>query len=505
MAAPTPDEVALLPIDDVETANEKHPEHRRLGKRSGLLSCTGALLLTAAAIALAASPRMLQKRASPVHSSRGDTISLETTRCKLQKLRDAKGDCGGNDVHGKSLHAGSASKCLESCLDVAACKYFIYWPGKPTSAHDCYPKHICNRNTGGGEAYAYTVESCGQLHAEAATTQPISTVHPTTEAPEEENSATGGHDEKDDKGCCSFGGHTECAKPWDNCHTGLQGKCCSDYQPDKMKDCEECNGEWITLPQSMCDTGHSIEKPLPHIFGYSSSAKKHATVKVLSYNLFWWKLMDKEGGNGGSAGKLIKQSAEDAPYDIMGFQECTQPYRVLSDAGMDKDFLPWHTNQNICICYRKAAWEELEKGEHIVANDANVPGQNFGQRTGQWIRLRNKETNETLFFVNHHGPLPLSSGGQGGGPSVAYNLLRLIQRNATKGDAVVMTGDFNSVATSWTVKQLGCGLNRVFSGTKFGGVDHIFSNLGGHHIVSTKNLGQGGSDHDAINAVISLR
>jgi len=310
--------------------------------------------------------------------------------------------------------------------------------------------------------------------------------------------------ERPPEGCCSWSGHTHCGKPWENCQTGLGGACCSGTITTDIKECEKCKGQWITLPQSICDKGHSYEKPLPYIWNYTKAGKKRTRVKILSYNLFWWHLFDKKNGEGGKAGKLIKKSADKLPFDFMGFQECTQPYRVLFDAGLDKEFAAWHTNQNICIAYRKKVWELLKKGEDIVANDQQKPGQNFGQRTGQWVHMRHKETNETIFYVNHHGPLPLSTGGQWGGPTVAYNLLNLIKKHGAEGEAVFMTGDFNSVQTSMTVRQLGCGLHRVFSGTKFGGVDHIFSNLAGAHVVSTANLGQGGSDHDAISAVFEL-
>jgi len=314
----------------------------------------------------------------------------------------------------------------------------------------------------------------------------------------------GESDEEAPKGCCAWGDHTHCAKPWENCQTGLGGSCCSATVAADVKECERCRGEWIVLPQSTCDKGHSLEKPLPYVWNYSSSGEGRLRVRVLSYNLFWWHLFDKNNGEGGSAGKLLKRSAEKTPFDFMGFQECQQPYRVLFDAGMDKDFTAWHTNQNICMAYRKKVWELLKRGEQIVANDQPKPGQNFGQRTGMWARFRHRKTNETVLFVNHHGPLPLSTGGQWGGPSVAYNLLTLVQKHGRKGEPVFMTGDFNSVKTSMTVRQLGCGLHRVFSGVKFGGIDHIFSNLDASRVDSTANLGQGGSDHDAISAVLSL-
>merc|ERR1719166_1215 len=109
-----------------------------------------------------------------------------------------------------------------------------------------------------------------------------------------------------------------------------------------------------------------------------------------------------------------------------------------------------------------------------------------------------------MLFANHHGPLPISSGGQWGPSATVYKLLSVITENAREGDAVVLVGDFNSDVNSVTVRQMSCRLNKVFSGVKFGGVDHIFANLRGAHVAHSQNLGQGGSDHDAISAVFDL-
>jgi len=308
---------------------------------------------------------------------------------------------------------------------------------------------------------------------------------------------------KDPPGCCSYKGHTECAKPWENCELGLGGECCSGVQMG-LEVCEKCQGEWISLPQNACAHGHSLEKPLPHVWNYSANGKANLKLKVLTYNLFWWHLFVKLRGDNGKAGKLIKQTSTELPYDIMAFQECQNPYHVLFDAGLDKTYKAWRSHQNTCLAYRKELWQELGHGTQTVAIDGNVKGQNFGARTGMWMRLRHKKTNETVFFVNHHGPLPLSSGGQWGAPATAYNLLNLVEVNGTKGEVVVMVGDFNSVTTSETITQMGCGIRRVLSGTKFGGVDHIFTNLEDSRIISAKPVGQGGSDHDALAAVFDI-
>merc|ERR1711865_259843 len=47
-------------------------------------------------------------------------------------------------------------------------------------------------------------------------------------------------------------------------------------------------------------------------------------------------------------------------------------------------------------------------------------------------------------------------------------------------------------------------MNRVYTGSSHGGVDHVFSNCAGSMVESTNNLGSGGSDHDALNVVFNI-
>jgi len=85
--------------------------------------------------------------------------------CELKKLREAKGDCAGGDVVGQAIHAGDASKCQDLCISLDACKAFVFWPDRDADKKDCYPKQVCNTNTGDGDVYAYDAQACREEKA----------------------------------------------------------------------------------------------------------------------------------------------------------------------------------------------------------------------------------------------------------------------------------------------------------------------------------------------------
>jgi len=224
-------------------------------------------------------------------------------------------------------------------------------------------------------------------------------------------------------------------------------------------------------------------------------------VKVLSYNLFWWNLFGRRNGHGGSAGRLVAKGAASGSYDLIGFQEADDVKRVLRDAGLQGQYgvlaggcMGW--------VYQRSRWQLLSHGWAPVAEDRRE--QWYGSRSVQFGRVRHKATGKTLFFANHHGPLPVNTGGLCGGRATAYNILKTIAMNAKSGDAIVMVGDFNSARRSSEIRTLDQYMFRIFSGTVIGGIDHIYSNCGGQHAVRAKKLGRGGSDHDAIEAVLHL-
>jgi len=213
-------------------------------------------------------------------------------------------------------------------------------------------------------------------------------------------------------------------------------------------------------------------------------------VKVLSYNLYWWNLFGERRGNGGSAGKLI---AGNGPFDILGFQECDDIHRVLSDAGLSGSY----GIISRLIAYKKDTWESLARTySRDVAEDGHWGGRRW-KRSVHYARLRHRATGKVVFFANLHGPLPVNSGGICGPEATAYNILRAIATEAEPGDVKIFLGDLNADGTSETQRTLGRFMHRVYHHW----VDAIYSSCPGQ---GGKNLGSGGSDHDALEATFEI-
>eukprot|EP00405_Crypthecodinium_cohnii_P015648 CAMPEP_0206459352 /NCGR_PEP_ID=MMETSP0324_2-20121206/24124_1 /ASSEMBLY_ACC=CAM_ASM_000836 /TAXON_ID=2866 /ORGANISM="Crypthecodinium cohnii, Strain Seligo" /LENGTH=313 /DNA_ID=CAMNT_0053930885 /DNA_START=85 /DNA_END=1023 /DNA_ORIENTATION=+ len=217
------------------------------------------------------------------------------------------------------------------------------------------------------------------------------------------------------------------------------------------------------------------------------------TFKVMTYNLFWWNLYGQRNGNNGSASKLIAA----ARPDIIGFQETDDVFRVLREGGMSGTYSALQEPRATAVAWDSTKWQLLSNGYGDVAEDQRQ--QYYGLRVATWARLQNWEIGKVVLFVNHHGPLTVNSGGQWGAEATANNIWNLIEQNRQPDDVVVLVGDFNSMRGTQTITILASRIPLRFTGTSFGGVDHIFTNT---EVVSTQNLGPGGSDHDALMATL---
>jgi hypothetical protein len=315
---------------------------------------------------------------------------------------------------------------------------------------------------------------------------------------------------KTEKGCCW--------KPLDPCAKDPEGGKDPKYWGSALS--EPATG---VPPDAWCQQGHPKERRVPRVPPYQEGVEANAKnpalrVKVLSYNLYWWNLFKTHHGNmkcrswvkwcnlPGTAGELVASANADEPFDVMGFQECEDPGRVLYDAKILGNYTVFQGPHATCMAFRNTSWTLLgSNGSAEVAEDGDWVRNNYwSKRTAQWIRLRHKLTNQTLFFMNHHGPLPLHSGGLCGGLATAYNILQLIYSNMESGDAVVLVGDFNANSKSMTIRTLETGLHLAHHGKSFGGVDNFLTNIDLSHVISRDNYGNGGSDHDALGMTIEL-
>jgi len=217
-----------------------------------------------------------------------------------------------------------------------------------------------------------------------------------------------------------------------------------------------------------------------------------AQLKVLTYNLFWWNLYGQRGGNWGSASRLI---ADNGPFDILGFQECDDPWRVLNDGGLGSSYDVVSGHHATAIAYNKSKWSRVDSGLAEVAEDR--PEQHWGRREVGWARLRSKVDGKVVFVVNHHGPLPVNTGGICGGEATAYQILKVFGTKARESDFKLLLGDLNAENWATTQATLGRRMHRAASNW----VDAVFASCPGGR---TRNLGNGGSDHDALEVVFQL-
>ena len=215
------------------------------------------------------------------------------------------------------------------------------------------------------------------------------------------------------------------------------------------------------------------------------------TIIVGTFNAFWWNLFGQR--HGGNFSKTIKNKG---PFDLMGFQEMEDIRRVLNESG-NNCFDSEDGGHAIAIAWNSKKFEKLDSGKQDVAEDTKA--QYYGTRSAQWIRLKVKNTEKTILFVNHHGPLPVDTGGKCGGTTTANNIIKLINEKKKSGDTVILVGDMNAGVNSSTVKEIQKNLKLVNNDW----VDCIFVNKETN--TSNKDIIHGsGSDHRHLKIDLNI-
>jgi len=253
-------------------------------------------------------------------------------------------------------------------------------------------------------------------------------------------------------------------------------------------------------------------------------------IKVLTYNLQWWKNYQQYPKVHGDTinpaiGANIVKYDKIEPFDIMGMQECEIMQKVIDSAksqGLQGNWVTkeyWNgkydgSSVDIGIAYKSDTFDFINYGQGFVAEDA-PPGVNYyGKRAAQWLRLKHKASGQTVFALNHHGPTAVGAGGVCGGKGTAYQLLKMIADNAQVGDQIFMVGDFNAPSIleippgsgKWQYTEeigtLACHIPHIYTVSNIQtvwGIDNFFANCA--TAVTKTQMGTGGSDHWALSVL----
>lgn len=259
-------------------------------------------------------------------------------------------------------------------------------------------------------------------------------------------------------------------------------------------------------------------------------------IKILTYNLQWWANYEHYNPPNTLNPALGQNMAQDDAihhFDLMGFQECENIDILMASAkssGLAGDWgtFELHEGKSIGIgmAWNKATFDYVAQGKEYVAEDRSE--QHYGRRAAQWVRLIHKASGAPVFYLNHHGPTPVNTGGMCGAKGTAYNVLKAIANNAQKGDLIFMTCDCNnwslfqppeSPQEPWKYNEeigtLACHIPHSFTHPVIEdcwGIDNFFSNCAvpSKHGkgVTVKNagtiMGKGGSDHFALSLIYDV-
>lgn len=115
------------------------------------------------------------------------------------------------------------------------------------------------------------------------------------------------------------------------------------------------------------------------------------------------------------------------------------------------------------------------------------------------IRLKHSSGQEVL-VANHHGLLPINTGGKTGHATAAQNINNAVNRRMGSTELVIFAGDMNNVpGRSDMLNRLDndYGYTHHYHGKTYGGVDAFYSK-GFQMVGAGSNLGSCGSDHDLL-------
>ncbi|CAE7528408.1 unnamed protein product [Symbiodinium pilosum] len=204
-------------------------------------------------------------------------------------------------------------------------------------------------------------------------------------------------------------------------------------------------------------------------------------VTVATYNLYWW----------------YKTIANNAPFDLAGFQECDNVQQVLGGSGIRSFDFYAPQGSDAPLAWNATRFQKIGgPGSEHIAEDK------YGARLMNWVRLHDGDTNASIFFANTHGPLNQCAGEAGA--KAAANYQAAVNKHKQQGDAVVFTGDFNCGSMEETMMILGQGLTNAATDQSFNGADHVLIDQSVQLCGSSSTQGFP-SDHEFLKMELTLK
>merc|ERR1712187_1023191 len=246
------------------------------------------------------------------------------------------------------------------------------------------------------------------------------------------------------------------------------------------------NGDFKTYYKKSCSQGPFVPTPTVPVAGT-------ATIRVVSYNIYWWNAF---GQNPWKGEEIINNIKDTLRADVLGLQECDDANLIQSRTGY-LPVSPFAGSQGVMV--NSSVLTAGASG----SRDIEATGM-WGPRYMTWAQLTHKSSGRTFWVFNTHWCVH-SGNGHNCGPQKRYigamNMLRAIQEMA--GNApVIITGDFNAAMSEQGMQHF---LQNGFSLAVNNWVDAVLHTTAHWQKGNTATGSSAHSDHSPVIAELKLQ
>jgi len=250
------------------------------------------------------------------------------------------------------------------------------------------------------------------------------------------------------------------------------------------------SGTCKTYYKKPCDGAPPSAVPAPTPAGSSSGP----TIRVVSYNLFWWNAFDQ---NAWKSDDIVKNIKDTLRADTLGLQECDRPDTIKTRTGYEA-VSPFKGAQGVVV--KPGLFSVEQQG----SADIGATGK-WGPRYVTWAKLTHLSSGRSFFHFNSHWCVHSGKGHTCNSQvrhTGAKNMLKVIREQAGTSAPVLITGDFNADINEPGPQEF---LQSGFELAKNSWVDAIFYSRDHWSLVDAAVGSAAQSDHRPIIADLQMR